>query len=316
MYTYYVGLDMGGTKLKAAVLDEGYQIIKTFYCTPQNEKTTREMCSGEWKKLITPYLAELEQEYHALPSAFGISTPGIPKKDHTAIGHMPERLTDIQGLDWSELLKYPGKIYTVNDAKAAFIGEIQADELKHIKNICMLTLGTGVGGAAKVDGILLEGNIGRAGHLGNMSVDMEGRQALTGIPGGLDNLVGNCQISERTHGLYDDPLGLEMDYVKGDPAAVEYWLKMVKALAVGIASLINILDPEIVIIGGGIANAGKNLFGPLKRYLDLYEWRPYGIPTKIIPAANGDFSGAIGAAIFAHAWQLHIDSGSKGQLAI
>ncbi|MCF7944580.1 MAG: ROK family protein [Spirochaetia bacterium] len=303
MNTYYLGLDMGGTNLKAAVLDKHLQVIKTFYCKPENGKSTREMCAAEWKKLISPHLRKLEDEYHEIPSAFGISTPGIPLKDHSAIGHMPERLTDIQGLNWSSLLDFSGTIYAINDAKAAFLAEIQSEELKNKKNICMLTLGTGVGGAAMVDGILLEGHIGRAGHLGNISVDMDGMKSLTNVPGALDNLVGNCQIKERTQGLYKDPLDLEKDYAAGKTIAVEYWLKMIKALAVGAASLINVLDPEVIILGGGIANAGDNLMKPLKAYLDLYEWRPYGTPTKIIFASQGNFSGAIGAAIFAKTWQ-------------
>ena len=303
MKDYILGMDMGGTRLKAAVLDTDFKIQKTFYCNKNTDKNTRDMSTYEWKQIINTHLNQLKAEYGANPISFGISTPGIPNKLHTKIGHMPKRLTEIQDLNWSALLDFQKQIYILNDAKAAFIAELQTDALRNTKNVFMLTLGTGVGGAAMVDGIILEGHLGRAGHLGNISVDMDGRQALTNIPGGLDNLIGNCQIEDRTYGLYSDPIQLEKDYEAGNTIATEYWLKMVKALAVGIASLINVLDPEIIVIGGGISNAEDNLFKPLADYLTMYEWRPYGDPIPIIKAIQGDFSGAIGAAIYAYRQQ-------------
>ena len=74
------------------------------------------------------------------------------------------------------------------------------------------------------------------------------------------------------------------------------WLTSVKSLACGIAGLINVLDPEAVLIGGGIANAGSALFTPLNEFLDLYEWRPAGRRVKIIAAKLGEKAGAMGAA--------------------
>lgn len=298
MKPYVVGFDLGGTYLKGAVLNKNQEVMDTFFCPDEEGKTIRDMDQFDWKKLMNRHLSFLRKTYGDMPNAIGVCSAGIPLRDHSVIGHMPQRLTEIQGLNWAELLEYPGKTYVINDAKAAFIFELQDAALRDVENIMMLTLGTGVGGAMKVDGHILEGAIGRAGHLGNISVDADGPLALTGIPGGLDNLVGNCQLAERTHGLYTDYIALERDYVAQNPIATEYWLRMIKHLAVGIAGLVNVLDPEIVIIGGGIANAGKNLFNPLQSYLDLYEWRPYGKGVKIIRARGGDFSGAIGTALF------------------
>ena len=298
MKPYFVGFDLGGTNLKGAVLDETLKILDTFFCPSDDGKTIREMNRFDWKELMNRQLSLMLNTYGEYPKSLGVCSAGIPLPDHSAIGHMPQRLTEIQGLDWASLLGYQGKAYVINDAKAAFIAELQDPMLRGVQNVIMLTLGTGVGGAIKVDGNILEGAIGRAGHLGNISVDANGPIALTGIPGGLDNLVGNCQLKERTHGLFTDYITLEKEYAAHNPIATEYWLRMIKHLAVGIAGLVNVLDPEIVIIGGGIANAGKNLFEPLQSYLDLYEWRPYGKGVKIIRAKGGDFSGAIGTAIY------------------
>jgi glucokinase len=81
-----------------------------------------------------------------------------------------------------------------------------------------------------------------------------------------------------------------------DAEATKIWLRSVYELACAVASFINILDPEVVILGGGIAQAGEALFEPLGRYLDRVEWRPGGHRARLLPAALGDLAGAMGAA--------------------
>ena len=88
-------------------------------------------------------------------------------------------------------------------------------------------------------------------------------------------------------------------YEAGDQQAADIWLKSVKALAAAVASFINILDPEAVIIGGGVSKSGASLFNPLNDYLDQMEWRPGGHKVKILPPALGKYAGAYGSACFA-----------------
>jgi len=82
-------------------------------------------------------------------------------------------------------------------------------------------------------------------------------------------------------------------------AAAECWQRSIRGLAVGIATLVNAFDPEIVVLGGGIAESGSMLFEPLREYLDEVEWRPTGEPVCIVAATLGELAGAIGAARFA-----------------
>jgi glucokinase len=89
---------------------------------------------------------------------------------------------------------------------------------------------------------------------------------------------------------------LEKAHLAGDAAATELWLKSVRALARAIASFVNMLDPEMVIIGGGISKSGKILFEPLADFLDELEWRPGGHRVRIVPAALGEWAGTYGAA--------------------
>src|SRR5262249_7710832 len=157
-------------------------------------------------------------------------------------------------------------------------------------------LGTGVGGAALVDGHLLRGHIGRAGHFGHTSLDPAGAPDVARAPGSLENAIGDCTILARSGGRFSSTKKLVAASNAGDADAQRVWLKSVQALAAGIASLINVLDPEVVVIGGGIAGAKAALFRPLEEFLAGFEWRPGGHRARIVPAKLGDRAGAFGAA--------------------
>jgi len=160
----------------------------------------------------------------------------------------------------------------------------------------LLTLGTGVGGAAIVDGRLLRGHIGRAGHLGHISLDPDGSPDITGTPGSLEDAIGNCTIAQRSNGRFSTTSELVKAYQEGDAGAADVWLRSVKALAAGVVSLANVLDPEVVILGGGIVKAGDALLTPLRKWIDEFEWRPTGNAIRIATASLGEMAGAWGAA--------------------
>jgi glucokinase len=203
--------------------------------------------------------------------------------------------------DWSgrtySLHRTP--VFVLNDAHAALLGELWQGAAKGYSNVVLLTLGTGVGGAVLANGHLLKGHIGRAGHLGHISVNSDGAPDIVGTPGSLEEMIGNYNIAERTAGRFNSTRELVEAHLNGDAAATRIWLRSVFHLAAAIASFINAFDPEIVVIGGGIAQAGPALFEPLAEYLDRFEWRPMGVRVPVRIAALGDRAGAIGAAYHA-----------------
>ncbi len=187
-----------------------------------------------------------------------------------------------------------------NDAHAALVGEMWLGAARNLRDVVMLTLGTGVGGALALDGKLVVGRMGRAGHFGHICLDADGAKDIAGTPGSLEDAIGNHTVFARSEGRFADTHALVAAFRAGDAEAGEVWLRSVRRLACGIVSLVNAFDPEAVIIGGGIAKAGEALFEPLAGFLDELEWRPGGHRVRIVPAALGEWAGAAGAAKTAH----------------
>ena len=163
----------------------------------------------------------------------------------------------------------------------------------------MLTLGTGVGGAILIDGKAYQGAFKKAGHIGHMVINDEGEPDVTGMPGSLEECIGNCTVEKRSNGKFTSTHELLEAYKMGDAFSKEVWLKSVRHLAIGLATVTNILSPEIIVLGGGITEAGSDLFEPLKEYMNKYEWRAGGNKVEIVKATYGAMAGAIGAACFA-----------------
>jgi glucokinase len=171
----------------------------------------------------------------------------------------------------------------------------------------LLTLGTGVGGAAMVDGRLLRGQLGRAGHLGHICLAMEGERDVANTTGSLETMIGNYTVGARSGGRFRTTHELVAAATRGDEEATRDWERSLGALACGIASLITVLDPAVVIVGGGIAVAGDALFVRLREMVKEREWSLEGEHVRIVPAALGEFAGAIGAG-----WNAMVEGSGFG----
>lgn len=286
-----IGIDLGGTRIKGVALDPDGNLLDQVY-TP-----TEDSAGQPWKEAIKETVIKLQESLAGQPHVIGISAPGIPDGENAAISFMPGRLQGLEGFIWKDFLCHP--TYVANDAIAAMAAEARYGEAKGIRHAIMLTLGTGVGGAILIDGQIYQGNFQKAGHMGHMTVDSEGENDICNLPGSLEEAIGNCSIGKRSLGKYGYTHQLLDDYRKGDPFATWLWLSSVRKLAVAIASLTNILSPRRVILGGGITEAGDDLFKPLDSFMAMYEWRAGGNKVEIVKARFGDLSGAIGAAGFA-----------------
>lgn len=286
-----IGIDLGGTRIKSVFLDPAGNILE------QSVARTRDGEDGFWKQAVAASIQELVARQSIGDFVVGIAAPGLPNAENSAIAHMPGRLQGLEGFDWSSFVGH--RSWVVNDAVAALLAEATLGVARGKNHAILITLGTGVGGAILIDGKPYQGSFQKAGHLGHFSLDTEGEPDVTGMPGSLEDAIGNATMHKRSQGKFSDTGSLLEAFRGGDLFARQVWLQSVKKLAVGIAGLTNILSPECVILAGGITLAGEDLFTPLGEYLSLYEWRAGGHQTHILQSKFGDMAGAIGAACFA-----------------
>jgi glucokinase len=287
-----IGIDLGCTNIKAVLIDEQGQILG------QSRTETREQEDRHWKDAVNKTIREFKTRATTSVSAIGLCAPGLANSTNTCIACMPGRLPGLENFNWSEFTSE--RIFVLNDAHAALAAEASFGAAREHRHAILITLGSGVGGGILIDGELYQGMSQMAGHFGHTTVDAGTHSRdVTNMPGSIEDAMGNITVSERSYGRYQTTFDLIEAHKQGEPFATWLWLDSVRKLAISLASAINLLSPEAVIIGGGIAQAGDLLMKPLHEFLNLYEWRPGGKSTALKAAHFSDMAGAIGAAGFA-----------------
>jgi glucokinase len=288
--SYAIGIDLGGRRIKAVAVAETGEVLDSL------TSPTGDDASAAWATEVERLIGRLEACGGAPAAWLGLASPGVPARDGRSMADVNGHLESLRGVDWTELLGRERPVPVLNDAHAALLGEAWLGAAVGCRDAVLFTLGTGVGGAAIADGRLLTGHLGRGAHLGHICLDVDGPPGATGLPGSLEDAIGDITVRARSGGRFASTAELVERHLAADEEASRVWLRSVYVLACAVASVINTLDPEIVIVGGGIARAGRALFDPLREHLDRVEWRPYGEAVRIVPASLGDFAGALGAA--------------------
>ncbi|MEY3922278.1 MAG: hypothetical protein RL634_2039 [Bacteroidota bacterium] len=284
-----IGIDLGGTRIKAVLINDQGEIQDEVITETKEE-------NQQWKEDVKYTIEQLSSK-STNSFVIGLSAPGIPNNENKAIEFLPDRLQGIEGFVWQTHLSKP--TFVINDAIAALSAEASFGSARDCEHAVLITIGTGVGGAIMINKKIYQGAFQKAGHIGHMSVNMDGDPDICGMPGSLEEAIGNYSISKRSNGKFHDTLELLESLKNNNSEAKEIWDKSVKSLAVSIASISNILSPEKVILAGGITKAGDVLMHPLRTFMDQYEWRAGGKQLNIEIATFSDKAGAIGAAAFA-----------------
>ncbi len=287
-----IGIDLGCTNIKGVLVDSDGNILA------QQREETNEQDDQHWKKAVASMIKSLQAQFPDQVKTIGLSAPGLANESNTCISVMPGRLPGLENFNWSDFTDE--RIYVLNDAHAALMAEASYGAAKGMKHVVLFTLGTGVGGGILINGELYQGISQMAGHLGHATVDADSSGVDNiNMPGSLEDAIGNLSVSQRSMGKFKTTFELVEAFQRGEYYATWLWLSSVRKLAISIASAINILSPEVVVIGGGISLAGNDLMKPLQEFLDLHEWRPGGKKTPVKLAQFSDLAGAIGAAGFA-----------------
>jgi glucokinase len=186
-------------------------------------------------------------------------------------------------------------------------GEFKHGAARGFRHVICVTLGTGVGGALILDGKLYRGAQLAAGELGHTSIDYRGKVGPYGDRGGLEEYVGNQQIAERAGELYRNagrkvttaqcqPLDLAKAAARGDAIALSLWETIGTEIGSALANAVWLLNPDAIVIGGGIANAGELILDPIRRTIRARTLRLIHENLKVLPATLGNDAGIIGNA--------------------
>lgn len=298
-----IGVDVGGTKILAAVVDEQGQILERVQVASPNESQEEllEALDGVVEELLgsgavsgaSPGVAAIG---YGIPSTIDqrsgqvLGTVNLPLKGLCLRRRMRERFELPVAID--------------NDANAAAIAEWKAGAGRGVNDLVMLTLGTGVGGGLILGGKPYRGSVGGGAELGHMVVLHDGPRCYgnCGGHGHLEALVSGHAATLAAR----EELGAEWDARKlvesgnaGDEAALALLRKIGERLGSALGSLVNIFNPELIVIGGGFAAAGELILAPARERMAL-ESLP-GLPelTKVVIAELGNDAGVIGAGFVA-----------------
>jgi glucokinase len=296
---FIVSIDLGGTNLKIALLDLRYQIKdKGVLSTQKFIKKENLICAiiDSINKVI-----ENNNLSRANILGIGLGLPGPIDYERGIVHFFP----NIPG--WKEVkLKYILErklrlpVFVDNDAKVMALAEYKLGAAKGSTNAICITLGTGVGGGVIINGRLYRGLSNAAGEIGHMPINEKGPRCNCGGHACLETYVGNNRILKEARRVFRRDISLEeLSSLarRQNRQAQTIWLKVAGRLAVALVGAVNLLNPDCIVIGGGVANAGRILFDKVKKVISSQAMRVQARHVKVSKAKLGNNAGLIGAAI-------------------
>ncbi|MBE6862144.1 MAG: ROK family glucokinase [Ruminococcus sp.] len=314
---YYVGIDLGGTNIVAGVVDENYNIVakaSTKTNCPRPEKEIADDMARMALQAVKNANLTIDQiEW------IGVGSPGIANSE-TGILEYSNNL----GFKNTPLVKYIQEkidkpVFIENDANAAAYGEYVAGAAKGAKNAVCITLGTGVGGGIIIDGKIYSGSNFAGAEIGHSVISVDGPQCSCGRKGCFEvfsSATGLIRMSKEAMAEHPESVMNKLAEEKGKVTARTSFDAMragdavakavvddyIKYLAAGITNTINIFQPDVLCIGGGVCNEGDTLLLPVKALVkeEVYT-RNSEKNTEIVIAKLGNDAGIIGAAFLGRA---------------
>ena len=311
---YRIGVDLGGTNIAVGVIDESYNIIGRGKVKTRAPRPA-EAIFDSIKEAVDMAVVNAGINYDEIISV-GIGTPGSVNKETGAIefsNNLKFHNVPAKAM-LEERLKKP--VYLENDANAAALGEAVAGCGHGVKDFVAVTLGTGVGSGIIIDGKIYRGSNFCGGEMGHMVINVDGIPCNCGRKGCWEKYASaTALVSQAVEAMQNDKSSLlwqtcDGDLNKVDGKSIFEALDMGDATAktvvdrylyyvsIGIANVINALQPEAVCVGGGISGQGEKILQPIREIVKAERYSVYAdMQAAILPAALGNDAGIIGAAL-------------------
>lgn len=303
-----IGIDFGGTSVKVGLCD-GEEVVEKMPRIPTDDYGSR----GD---LIDAIVAQIETLKEKYPDLVGVGA-GVPGNVDYPSGRIHE-LTNVAG--WVDvpfrniLEEKTGLVAALdNDANCMAYAEWRVGAGQGSDHMLAITMGTGVGGGLVIDGKFCRGAASVAAEVGQMSLDYSGRVGVYGNKGCTEKYIGNAQVEELAMNLYKqrhfkdggpmpessmcEPKALAAAAGEGDQVAIEVWGKVAEFLATTLCNVCWLVNPDRIVIGGGLAGAGELLFSPLRAHMKDQLSNTHYQSMKIVSAKFGNDAGMIGAAM-------------------
>lgn len=311
---YKIGVDLGGTNIAVGVVDENYKIIGRGKVKTNAPRPAEEIFD-DIAKAINLAVADAGITMDDI-SGIGVGTPGSVNKEEGTIEFSNN--LDFNNVPAKKLLEErTGKTCVFeNDANAAALGEAYAGAGNGVKNLVAVTLGTGVGSGIIVGGKVLGGTNDAAGEMGHTTIVVDGDQCNCGRKGCWERYASATALISQTKakmlecpdskmwelcdGDIDKASGRTAfnAMYAGDEAGKQVVEQYIRYVAIGITNIVNIFQPDVICIGGGISNEGDNLLKPIQELIEKDRYTKYAKKqTKICTAILGNDAGIIGAAL-------------------
>ena len=310
-----LAIDLGGTKIITAIFSGG-QVIAKERCLTLADEGKQSVINRLLSSI--DYILSLENIDSSQLGSISIAAAGAIDFERGLITLSP----NLPG--WHDVLlrdivkeKYKVNTLLLNDASAAALGEHRFGVGRGVSNLILLTIGTGIGGGIIINGRLYNGPSGSAGEIGHMTIDVNGPKDRCGNIGCLETLASgtamareakkritqgeNSSLVELVTGKIEDITAEKIGVAaqNGDTLALDVIVEAGTYLGVGMVNLVNIFNPEMIVVGGGVANLGDLLLDPTRQVVRERAFQISARAVRIVTAQLGDEAGVFGAAVFA-----------------
>lgn len=293
---YTIGIDLGATFVKMGLVDGlGRVYFRREILTPISSKRNILIDA------IISNIRDIIKESGKLVSGIGIGVPG-PVDSKKGIVHYFPNIKGWEETPLKSILEKKLRLRVVldNDVNAMALGEFVFGAGKGYDNLVCLTLGTGVGGGIIIGGKLYRGGSMAAGEIGHMPINVTGPECNCGGIACLERYIGNRYILERAKKAFGKDITLEAltSLAKsGNKRAKAVWKDIAEKLGVALVGVVNLLNPDKIVIGGGVSKAGSLILSPLKKQINSRAMKDQAKHVKIGLARLGNDAGIIGASL-------------------